>query len=87
MQSLQRITNRSLFAAFGTWRDWAKQQAELKKKLQGAVCKLTHQQLAAAWQAWRERAGYKAGVKGRMQAGTLSCVVHAVQYGVVQHNG
>ena len=59
---------RSLFAAFDTWRGWAGQQAELKKKLQGAVCKLTHQQLAAAWQAWRERASHMTHVKTCMQA-------------------
>lgn len=65
--SLQRLTNRTLFAAFATWREWASHKAELQGKLQGAVGRLWHGQLAAAWQAWRDHAQYSMDVKARMK--------------------
>jgi len=65
--SLQRLTNRTLFAAFSTWREWASHKVELQGKLQGAVGRLWHGQLAAAWQAWREHAQYSIDVKARMK--------------------
>ena len=65
--SLQRLTNKTLFAAFATWHEWAGYKAEVKKKLQGAAGRLWHGQLAGAWNAWRDCARYSADVKARMQ--------------------
>ena len=65
--SLQRLTNKTVFGAFATWREWASRKAELKTKLQGAVGRLWHGQLAASWQAWRDYAQYSLDVKDRMK--------------------
>ena len=77
--SLQRLTNRTLFAAFATWREWASHKGELKKKLQGAVGKLWHGQLSAAWQAWRHYVHYSVDVKARLQVHNvcLMSVMHS----------
>ena len=73
--SLQRLTNRTLFAAFATWREWASHKAELQGKLQGAVGRLWHGQLAAAWQAWQDHAQYSIDVKARMKVPVqMSCL-------------
>ena len=79
--SLQRLTNRTLFAAFATWHEWASHKGELKKKLQGAVGKLWHGQLSAAWQAWQDYVHYSVDVKARLKV-DMACFVLTVMHSI-----